>query len=284
MQVNEANVEQYNEWMAVVEQQTPPSSSRLTLDPLSNRHQSLPIPNKAFKKAAMPVPIPAVAAAAVPALEFAFSGPCSVAVDVMGRIAVVDYNDRDTYIRVIEPAACAATFAGVGAGGGEGSGGGGGAGGAGGVSSTTATVRTLTLVDGEGEPAQLAAPYQGYTNIAIDCVGNIIASNSRGVHIITNTGLAPGHSPWYREPFWSPTATIHAVVPHAGKRAVRAVLLTMGRSRQLQGQGQYYHPGSPELRELPVMPEEMWIYVLGMLPLSALGAYNTEELYSLHPN
>ena len=60
-------------------------------------------------------------------------------------------------------------------------------------------MQTLELTcETSGNAAVLAVD----TKIAIDAQGNIVCANSTGVYLVTNTGLAPGYSAWWRPVFW----------------------------------------------------------------------------------
>lgn len=159
-----------------------------------------------------------------------FDGPCAVAVDVDGRIAVVDYNDYLTTIYIIEPdnkgrdsnsqVAESSTTHAYATG-----------------SKGNATIRKLELVDTTGKKELLASPFRGWTNIAIGPTGEIYCANGLGVHCITNTGLSAGLTPWWTPSFWTPTAGVWRRMSKSARAATFAVLLVLSRTRQLRGQG-----------------------------------------------
>ena len=134
------------------------------------------------------------------AIDWRFDGPCAVDVDVDGNIVVVDYNDHMTSIYIIEPD-YDGTRSNEGAVGktksmhlpdyADGSKG-------------NATIRKLDLRDSSGNRKLLAAPYGGWTNIAIGNHGELYCTNTFGIHCIKNTGLSAGLRPWRRAPYWSP--------------------------------------------------------------------------------
>ena len=139
------------------------------------------------------------------AIDWRFDGPCAVAVDVDGRIVVVDYNDHMTTIYIIEPDhdgsksnknAVAKRKSGRLPAYAENSKG-------------NASIRKLDLIDSAtGEKKLLAAPYGGWTNIAIGNNGELYCANTFGVHIITGAGLSAGLTPWWQPSCWKPT--VHA--------------------------------------------------------------------------
>jgi hypothetical protein len=143
-----------------------------------------------------------------------FSGPEHVAVDVAGNVVVLE---SDGQIRIIDP--------------------------------TKNTIRTLDtqfndLTNG-------LVPFLSYVEgICIDGAGNIhISQQSKGVHVITNTGLSAGYHAWtdaLATMAWKPTVSCHhGVCSFEGRRSVVTVLLVALRADAQE------HTCEPDLTPIP---------------------------------
>ena len=86
----------------------------------------------------------------------------------------------------------------------------------------------------------------------------------------TNTlGLGPGFAAWTNT-FWTPTRTCWtSLCSNAARKVVHTMVAIIIRSHQLpEEQGE----GSAGLRALPVMPTEMWLYILRLVRPWELGS------------
>ena len=186
-------------------------------------------------------------------MDATFSIPSSVAADVAGRVVVAD-NAADwssAALRVIDP--------------------------------HTNTVRTLELkcADSGGSVALTVD-----TKIAIDAHGNIVCANSAGVHLVTNTGLAPGFSAWWRPMFWKqPRRRLGRLLGSAstcdeGARAALktvfliAARLDVGSSTEPRDGGSAIEQQRPQQCAPPLsrLPNKLWHQILGMLQPWQLGS------------
>ena len=181
-------------------------------------------------------------------MDATFSIPSSIAADVAGRIVVADNaaNWSSASLRIIDP--------------------------------HSNTVRTLALRSaGSGNAAVLSVD----TKVAIDAQGNIVCANSSGVHRVTNTGLAPGYSAWWRPIFWKKPrrklgrllGSASACSPTAGA-ALNAVFLVAARLNSAPNAdtaaAALEQQRSGEL--LPALPDKLWHHILGMLQPWQIGS------------
>eukprot|EP00729_Bicosta_minor_P010505 gene10505-4670_t len=117
-------------------------------------------------------------------------------------------------------------------------------------------------------------------DIAVDGRGNIVCAGPDGIHIIENTGkstqrlctctwLGPGFAAWTNT-FWTPTRTCWtSLCSNTARKVVHTMVAIIIRSHQLpEEQGE----GSAGLRALPVMPTEMWLYILRLVRPWELGS------------
>ena len=178
-------------------------------------------------------------------LDATFSIPSSVAADVAGRVVVADNatNWSSAALRIIDP--------------------------------HTNTVRTLTLASAEsGNTAVLTVD----TKIAVDAHGNIVCANSGGIHLVTNTGLAPGFSAWWRPVFWKkPRRKLGRLLGSASacssgaRAALKAVFLIKGRLDSGSFDTNADGDSVREQQRAPPLPDKLWHHILGMLQPWQLG-------------
>ena len=161
-----------------------------------------------------------------------FRDPALVAVDVHGRVLVVDWMAHDdsgstTRFRKIDQSSNQFT----------------------------------TLCDEEG----VALHSIGCTSCAIDDRGSIWCVGTAGIVIIDNTGFSAGFHAWSFVQ-WSPTARSHTLCAIQAREAVVVVLSISARTYL----GAVPHTGW--LWALPHMPIELWHYILGFVSISELGS------------
>ena len=107
--------------------------------------------------------------------------------------------------------------------------------------------------------------FWGLAPVAISDNGPVIVVDDRGPHTIKALGFGPGLQQWSMP--WVPTPRCQALLPPAAVAAVRSVFHIAAWLRRGAAFGADLPPCTPR-----PPPLELWLLILSMLPIGALGA------------